>query len=199
MASSQVQISNLALAHIGVSQFIAAPNEKSKEANICALFFEQVRDNLLESLEWNFASRRVKLAQTTSAITNWLYAYQVPTDCIAARRLVMPGMRMLPSESRIPFEIGSDGKQTVILTDQENAELIYTERVTDPNRFAPSFVTALSWYLAAEIAMPLAVSTQLADRAAKMAQAAFNSAAASDLQQEQEDNPPESEFIRARF
>lgn len=188
----------MALAHIGVSTFIASAGERSKEATICNQFFEPVRDSLLEAFEWSFASRRVSLALTDVEITNWLYAYKYPADCVAARRLVYEGLRNPRSDQRIPYEIGYDGTQRLILTDQVDAELIYTARITDPNLFSPLFVTAFAWLLAEPIAMPLAVSTSLADRAAKRASQWLSAAIAGNLREGQEDQPAESEFISAR-
>lgn len=50
-------------------------------------------------------------------------------------------------------KLGSDRKY--ILTDQENAELIYTAQVTTTTLFDPMFVEALSYALAVKLAQPL--------------------------------------------
>jgi len=199
MAASQIEICNMALASLGITTFIAQMDERSKEATVCRLFWETARDATLEAADWNFARRRVKLALTLSSVTNWQHAYAYPSDCIKARRLVIPGDRRPRATERIPFEIAVDGDKRLILTDLVDAELIYTQRVTDPTLFPSSFVTALSAALAARVAMPLAVSSTIAEAAMQAAARSLNDAVAQDEREGQEDEPKESELIAARY
>lgn len=198
MASSQVEICNMALANLGVTTFIAQMNERSKEAGVCRLFFDSVRDATLEAFDWGFARRRVRLALTSGSVTNWAHVYAYPSDCIAARRIVIPGDRRPRANQRIPFEVSGDGQKRLILSDVEAAELIYTMRVEDPNLFSASFVAAMSAALSARIAMPLTVSTTISNNAIQLAGRALDAAVASDENQGQEDEPKESELIAAR-
>ena len=198
MASSQIAISNQALAHIGVTTSIASLTESSKEARICALFFEPVRDTLLEAFDWGFARKRVALALSTAEVTNWEFAYAYPSDCVAARRLALAGQRNPRADQRLPFELASDGAVRLLLADQEDAELVYTARITDANLFSPGFVELMGYALAAKIAMPMAVSTSIANMARQAAADAFNAAVARDLNQGQEDQPVACEFLTVR-
>ncbi len=198
MASSQVEICNMALANLGVTTFIAQINERSKEAGVCRLFFDSVRDTTLEAFDWAFARRRVRLALTNASVTNWAHAYAYPSDCISARRIVIPCDRRPRANERIPFEVSSDGQKRLILCDLEDAELVYTVRVEDPNLFSASFVAAMSAALSARIAMPLTVSTTISNNAIQLAARALDAAVASDENQGQEDEPKESELIAAR-
>jgi len=198
MASSQIEICNMALSHLGVSTYIAQMNERSKEANVCRLFFDAVRDTALEAFDWSFARRYVNLALSNEQAPNWQYAYAYPSDCVKPRRIVIPGRRNPRADQRIPFEVATiDGKR-FILTDVEDAQLAYTMRVTDPNLFSASFVDVMSALLASRIAMPLSVSTTIARQAAQVAADALDNAVASDAGTGQEDPPQESEFISAR-
>lgn len=201
MAASVVGICNLALGNIGSTKFIDSLDERSKEALVCKQYYESTRDTVLQEMEPNFASRRVVLADTGKAVTGWQYAYAYPTDCAQAGAILLPGMRSPTPEFRVPFEIGADdtGTSRLILCDLETAELRYTMLVTDPNMFSPLFVTALSWALAANIAMPMAVSPSLAERAEKQYRLMIGAAKAQSLNESQEDPYPQGSSINARF
>lgn len=199
MATSQIQIYNLALGHLGISTFVASLTERSKEATVCNQFFDGARDSLLELFDWNFARKRVRLALSPTVVTNWGYTYLHPTDAVKARRIAYPELRSLSADQRIPFEIATDGSARLILTDQVDAELIYTVRVTDPNLFAATFADALAAQLATRIAMPLSVSTTVKDAAEKKYVAVLNTAIAVDLREGQDDVPPEADLIAARY
>lgn len=198
MPSSNIAIANMALSHIGVTTTIAALTEASKEARACNRFLEHVRDTLLEVHDWGFARQRVALALTTDAVNNWQYVYQYPVDCMVARRITSPGLRVLRADQRIPFESASDGARRLLMADLQDAELVYTMRITDPNLFPASFVDLVAKTLAAYIAMPLAVSTSISQSVSNSAQNALDMAIAADLRDGQEDQPPEPDLLAAR-
>ena len=68
--ASEVDICNLALGHLGDNATVSSisPPEGSAQAEHCARFYPLARDALLEMGYWNFAMRRVALAQLTM---NW--------------------------------------------------------------------------------------------------------------------------------
>jgi len=51
-----------------------------------------------------------------------------------------------------------------LLTDDDNVDLLYVKKVTDPTKFDPLFVEVLALHLAIELVMPLAQDKTLADR-----------------------------------
>ncbi len=87
---------------------------------------------------------------------------------------------------------------SVLLTDWEDAELIYTSRVTTTGIFPPAFTNALSWALAAEFALSLAVKPELARALLPVAESALQKAMVADLRQRQADVLPEAEAITIR-
>lgn len=175
--ASDVDICNLALGHLGDRATIASidPPEGSAQAEHCARFYPIARDSLLEMHTWGFATRRVVLAELGSGWPEWQHSYAQPSDALNILAVLPPdadddystqatvwglnsgvptsaGGRYVPQ----PFscEIDPIG-EPVIYTDQEQAVLRYTARVTDPTQFSPTFVMTLSWHLAGLLAGPI--------------------------------------------
>jgi len=199
MAASKTGICNMALSALGISIYIAnVDTEQSKAANVCRRFYDQVRDAVLEEFDWGFARVSKSLSLATVSFTNWDFSYNLPSDCVAPRSIVNPAVKNVTDESRIPFKMMNSGGSRFIATDMEDAELVYTSRVDDASLFSPSFVTALYYALAAEIAMPMSVSTTIAELCSRKAKAAIDNSVASDASKEQEGPAPECGFISAR-
>lgn len=196
--ATDVSICNMALARIGISSFISSLNEANNEARVCALFFEEVRDRVLRDYPWNFAKKRVTLADAGTPPSEWAFKYSYPSDCIKARYIVPVGLRNPRNDQRIQFEVGNEGGQKVIYTNQETAELVYTYRVTDPTLFDAMFSSAFAYLLGGEIAMPLSVKYELAKAARDAYRLEVQSAAAHSLDEQQEGPEPVSELITVR-
>ena len=90
--ASEVEICNLALAHLGDDATIASidPPEGSAQAEHCARFYAIARDSLLQMHNWNFASKRVALAGVNMPYTMWAYAYACPGDMMVAVSVLPP-------------------------------------------------------------------------------------------------------------
>jgi len=159
--TSQVEIYNLALMNIGLSETVASLEERSKARIICSQFWQITRDAVLAEFNWPFATKFETLALIADETKPWQYTYQYPTDCLKALYLVMDGL-LQPDEKMQPeYETayGDDGR--VILTNYPNAVLAYITRVEDTGRFPPLFVIALAWRLASHIAMPMTATQSL--------------------------------------
>lgn len=61
MAISQVQIVNMSLSQLGVTDFIASMDEASIPAQVASVFYEPTRDFALADVDWPFASRQIRL------------------------------------------------------------------------------------------------------------------------------------------
>lgn len=184
--ASEVDICNLALSRLGDDATVSSldPPEGSAQAEHCATFYPIARDNLLEMHNWNFATRRIVLGET-SLPTNagWQYAYTVPSECLQLISVLppdvtdnyssdlgnIPGYRTYgPGDLTDPglgarafympqdFAIETDSSGVpILLTNQPEATARYVVRVTDTTRFSPLFVETLSWYLASMLAGPI--------------------------------------------
>ena len=201
--ATEVDICNLALAHLGDTATVASidPPEGSAQAEHCARFYPIARDALLEEHVWGFATKRVSLALLSEAWPEWTYAYAQPNDAVNIIAVLSPTATDDYSQSIInipdvaiagnyepqPFscEINETGAP-VILTDQENAVLRYTALVSDTGNFSPLFTVTLSWRLAAMLAGPLIkgdAGAAEAKRCEAMAQAYLSKAIESDASQ----------------
>lgn len=198
---SAIGICNKALFRIGsVGGAIGSFTEASKEAKACALFYETARDRALAEYAWPFARRRVTLSLTGTAPEAWAYSYQYPTDCITALEIEQPGMRNVPTDQQIPFEIADSdlGTGRLIYTDQIDAVLIYTARIAEVARFPVLFEEAVSWALAGDLALALAAKADVSNLCREEYRRTVWQAWANALNQGHPDVPPDGERIRAR-
>jgi hypothetical protein len=154
--ASEVDIANLALAHLGDDATVATldPPEGSAQAEHCARFYPVARDALLEMHAWKFATRRARLAALDTDSFNWAFAYAEPNGCLRTLA-VLTGTSASTDEGQ-PYETESNASGApTIYTDQEDAVLRYIARVTDTTKFSPLFVDALARLLASYLAGPL--------------------------------------------
>lgn len=171
--ASIVDICNLALSHLGnkASVVSISPADGSVEANYCARFFPIARDEILEMGDWTFARTRTSLALlSTNPSTLWTYAYAKPADCLVPRRIMTGNNEFKENDSK-DFDMEGD----TILTDRAEALLVYTRPITDPTKFSPGFVTALSYKLAAYLAGPVLRGESASGAAASLHKVAKNS------------------------
>lgn len=197
--ASVIEICNIALSNIGNSRSINSLSESSKEAGACSLHFDACRDAVLSDFDWNFATKRIALADTNMPPSDWQYAYQYPVDCLRIIEIMVPGVRNPTAAQRVQYATGIDDTGRLIYTDQSSAWLKYVSRVTDVNLFDAIFSEALSWRLAAAIGMQLAGSADLGNNALNMYRASILSAGAHSMNESQEPQMPESEFTLARL
>ncbi len=198
MPLSEAQICNMALAHVGHTQFIAnLETEQSNEANVCGLFYEQARDFVLEDYPWPFATRYATLNLIEEDPNNdWDYSYRYPSDCVFVRRLVTALGR--ENTTPPPFKTGSDDSGRLIYTDEEDAVAEYTKKIEDPAMFPALFGEAVSWYLSGLICPGLAKDRKQAVACFQMYEITKGRAQATAGNEQQQTTEPESEFIRAR-
>ena len=175
--ATEVDICNLALAHLGDDATIASikPPEGSAQAEKAARFYPIARDTLLQSHTWNFAMKRATIPLTTNTLSQWEYAYTAPIDMMTPISIISPSCQndyaTRMSAGDTPGGITSNYAPTIvagqytpqqfavegayIYTNQENAMLRYQAYITDASLFPPLFVTTLSWDLASMLAGPV--------------------------------------------
>jgi hypothetical protein len=197
--ASDIDICNLALLRLGTRSSISSLSETSAEAAACAMLYPVVRDSLLTRHQWGFATRRVALADLGNPPSPWAFRYAYPTDCLQARALHQP----VAGGPLIPFAISGDqdgagNPMQVILSDQPQAELVYTARITSAALFDAAFVEALSWLMAGEMGIALTGDRGLATYCMQAAGLAIASAKANDANEVPEVRDRTPEFITAR-
>ena len=185
--SSVIDICNLALSHLGDTATVASidPPEGSAQAEHCARFYPVARDALLEIFHWGFATRRATLALLDTPTFDWQFAYAKPADALKLLAVLPAGASS--DDEGVEYDVESDSSgASLILTDAENVSLRYVAFVTDPTKFPPLFVMALSWQLASMLAGPILkgeTGAAEAKRCAGLAQAYLSQAAQSDANQ----------------
>jgi hypothetical protein len=139
---SAIEIANASLSLIG-DQTITAFTDGTPRANLANTFYPIARDATLREHPWNFAEGRAVLAPIIGAppFEYGIY-YQLPTDCLRVRR---------NDDIDSPYRVEEDK----VATDASEFNLVYTKRITDPNRFDSLFVMALIYRLAGLLAIPL--------------------------------------------
>jgi hypothetical protein len=201
MATSEVNIYNLALSAIGNSARVASLTENSVARQNCELFYGLCRDQLLEVFPWPFARKRKVLALLAYAPpTGWGYAYAYPIDCLKVQDIVNPLGRVFRADLKVPFEVCMVGDHKAICSDAEAVEVIYTESVEDPNRFTNLFVDALRFLIGANIAPSMvgANAPAVANQCLQAYNQRISEARASAMSERNADPNPDSEFISVR-
>ena len=151
-------ICNIALSRLGQAA-INDIGEHSRDAIACRAHFESVRDSLLRSHAWGFATGRAELSETDSPpVFGWDFSHALPADYLRLNTFNGRQADLCPED----YEI--EGR--LILSDSEVARITYVKRITDTNAFDPSFVEAFALKLAEAIAIAV---TGMPDKMADMA------------------------------
>lgn len=208
--SSKADICNQALSHLAISTEIQDfDNEKSKEAQACRRFYDVARQKVLRDFDWPFANTIEFLALLANPAglnqptIEWAYSYRYPANAVAIHRMLNGATRIDTQLSRAMYSIGRDSVGKIIYADLATpVQVQYTYNETDPERFPPDFVIALSFYLAFLIAARL---TQGGDTGLQLRKDAYawyvksvDEAQANSANQEPSDLPPDAEMIRVR-
>jgi hypothetical protein len=152
MATTFVEIANRAITFLG-GDTISSLDDDTKEGRACKRLYEQTRDQLLRDHPWNFAVKRASLAANTTAPEyEYTNAFDFPDGTL----------RILDVETAEEWAV--EGRQ--IVTDAAAPlQIVYIERVTDPNLFDAKFIEAYALRLAADIAYDITASQTVATNA----------------------------------
>jgi hypothetical protein len=194
--SSDVEICNMALAGLGVSQGISAIGEAGTAGEQCDLFFDTCRKRVLRDFDWPFARRYYTLGLVEEdPNTDWTYSYRYPSTCLSLRGIVGATRK---DTSRIPYSLGSDDSGKLIYTDEPEAVVRMTVDITDTELFDPLFVSAFAGLLGSKIGGPLARDPKLVAQSYQSYLADLATARANAQNEGGQDEPPDAESIRAR-
>lgn len=200
--TSVVAICNLALSNIG-KENINALNEPTAEARACNQFYEHVRDMLLQAYPWRFAGKVQSLAELPNDKPGmWRHAYSRPMDCLKVR-WVRAEYSSTPDEKLSlakadDFGFAHEIEANRIYCDLSPAYLHYTFKLTDPTKFTPLFIEALSWHLSVRLAMPLTRDPRVREDCFSLANAAQAAAQEADANEDRETSDIVSNLVRAR-
>lgn len=149
--AGKLDIVNMALGFIG-SRSIASLEENTPEAVQCGLFWNRARRAALQDYPWNFATRRVVLAERPlpeAWAGRWRHCYAPPDLCLRVLRVLGAG------DAAAPFLLRGDGRGLFILSDEAEALLEGVFDTPDVSLWSELFVMAMARRLACLIAVPL--------------------------------------------
>lgn len=203
MASSKVEIWNMALGHIGISHEIETETERSAERAACSRFYDNARQEVLRDFPWPFATELADLTLVDTAPDvpdNWGYSYTYPTAALRFHRIVPATSPNTIWNPQIPMRVVRSGGAKLILTNQVDAVGEYTIDVTSVAEFPPDFVEALSLLLARLIAPRLMDGDPagLAKQALELYDWRRRTAQVNAVSEDEDDTTDTSSFERAR-
>lgn len=202
--ASEVDICNMALSSIRAGK-IATLDEGSTEASECKTHYANVRDFLLETFAWPFATKVEDLALVGTPPPDWLYQYAYPNQCRKAIEIVDSYGQSVDKSGKplYPFDTAYDETQNarVILCDVLYAKLRYVKGITDTTLFPATFSAALAALLAHRVAYALTGNLKVKQEAMQQFQYAISTAKVVPLNERQtreQGTPPDASWVSAR-
>lgn len=157
MPLTKVNIWNMALGHVGVTNRVNLDTDLTAEAKACALWWDTTLADVHRAVAWPFATKYAALAGKAAAPNaEWAFSYTYPADAITIRKILDANSRVAAEKSRVPFR----RTDALVLTSVDNANAEYTVLITDPTKYSGDFVAALSLLLGARIAPQIAGGNQ---------------------------------------
>lgn len=158
---SQTSIANLALAYLGQAP-ITSLQQNNEQARWLSLFYEPVRDEVLRTHDWAFATVEKPLVQVSGSTSEGKFIYAYPTDALFIRRIYSPQ----DPQQAIPFEERFDTQShvRVLVTSVPQAYVRYTRKQTDETQYDPAFVKCFALALACDAALALTGDVNLSAR-----------------------------------
>lgn len=153
--ATEVSICSNALLLLG-AKTITSLTDGTTNANLCAQFYAETRDDLLRDHPWRFAIKREPLAEDATFVADWDWAhgFTKPTDCLRV---------LATSIDPSPWQLEGDWA----VCNEALLSVKYIRRVEDPAKFDANFITALEGALAMKLCKPVTGSlTALGNMAA---------------------------------
>ncbi len=176
--SSTIELVNRALARIG-EQRLASIDDTSERAQTVRDVLTGARQAMLREHRWNFAVRRARLTPELPAPEfRWLYRMGKPNASSRGGAWLRTLGVFADESERQEAEYQDEGRH--LLTDHQTLFLKYVADVTNPLDMDALFREALTFKLAAELAVSLSSSRGLAEGLAQMAEDKMRKAVAVD-------------------
>ena len=206
-------LANRALMNIGHSRLLTdAESDDSLEARTFRSVLTQSRQAVLAAVDWNFNSRRVRLAAAdTTPQFDFLYQYPVPANCLRVTELFdLSSSSVVTATSSDPFDDGMRWRvETIGETDEEYTRvlvcdlpapigIVYLRDVTSLARWTPNALDALELKISARLAMPIAKKRELARDLSQDYDAKIALAASIDAREASDTRMPEGSWSAAR-
>ena len=154
--ASVIDICNSALNLLGAST-ISALTDDSKNARLCNQRYEPIRNRVFRSHAWNCLTKRVQLAQdSTAPVVEYANQYTLPADCLRVLKIHTGSADSISDD----IDYAVEGRK--IKTDEGTVYLVYISLVTDPNEYDSYLQESISHQLAADICYAVTNNATLA-------------------------------------
>lgn len=199
--ANRTELYNDVLNILGSTLFINnALTDNSPKTQSMNAAFDLCRREVLRQHDWNFARRRQELSLVGTNETEWEYQYAYPATCLKARKIKLDDRR---AQKPIAFEVANyedddNGEIRVILTDQENATLIFTRDVEDLGLFDANAFAALAGLIAFRCHKTITTDKNASQVAWNYYQAALRKARAEDGNEQVPDEPNVADWTAGR-
>lgn len=188
MALDDIGLCARALVRVGVHP-ITSFADGTTESEIAGLLYAPLRDAVLSSYPWNFATRQVALTRlSVPPQGDYAYAYQLPADFLRAISAGYGGRGR-----GVNYRIQKDE----LHTDASEVLLTYIF-CPDESDFPPYFDSVLIARLAAEFCLPLTENITRAETLSNLADNEFTRARSIDSQQDSPSRIESFSLIDAR-
>lgn len=199
--TTKTELCNLAVSHLGIGDEIAnLETEDSAEASACRRFFTTAFETFQRDFNYSFETKSKVLGLISSDPNDrYLFEYEYPSDCAIAGRIIS-GLITDNRQSQVPFVIVRGTSGRVIHSNWEDAELEYQFLDTESGRFPADAIMTFSYKLAELIAPRVTAGDPfgLGDKAERHYEKAKGISESNNLNEQQEEEEPLSEFIRVR-
>lgn len=154
--ATKLQIFNMAIRKVGGTKMAADTDTNTVEGETLNDSFATVVDEVLAALNWAFARRVKSAAKTTDPNALTRDVYTPPTDSVAVWQVGED--QYCDNEDNWSFENG-----LIFLPDggPDPIYVRYTQRIVDPTKFSPMFVTTLVSRFVVELVIPVTQNRNL--------------------------------------
>lgn len=196
--NSEVGVYNLALNAVGEKANVSSPTENTRRAEVCRLWYDLVRDQVMEAAPWSEATKHGRLALSSEQTDNewavgepspgYSFAFALPADCLRPQYL----------KDFEPFELTTESGVKLLHCNTEFPVLRYTAAQDNVALWSNNLLMAIVYGLAANIAQPLSGKRTLSATLVERANGMILSARVNSANQPQQTYDALPDWIAAR-
>ena len=154
MATSVINICNLALTRVGADTITSLEDDTTR-AKLCRLHYPESVETTLSAKDWRFARSRATLVPlATSPAFEWVYQFQLPSDCLLVTKVYDAGSL---SDEQVDWQAEGDK----VMANVPKINIVYNRNIKDVLLFSAGFTRAVTLLLAAELATGIKASRSL--------------------------------------
>lgn len=197
MSISRTEIANQALTRIGAQRITDLDDDSVKNARVCRVVFDPTIREIGRMADWNCLMKRETIGQlSTAPAFGWDHQYQLPADYLRMVKLNGHEYRGQPGD-----EFDVEGGR--LLTDAEEANVLYVAYTDDSAKYDSLLVAAIVTLLGAKMAVTIAGDRDLASglmtEFERLALPKGRSKDAGERKMHRFNPAAESTFVRSRF